>query len=152
MSQFTFSEILRLGVIAGIVGTAGMTIVLNIITKSKWANADMVRAIGSIFTKKLESAFVVGLIVHFAVGIIIGILYAVALASFNLNTFVDVTAAGIIISVFHGFVVSLLLVVSVAEHHPVSQFRQAGFSVAAAHLAAHIVYGLLVGLTIAILI
>lgn len=152
MNELAIGEILRLGVIAGIVGTAGMTIMLNIITKSKWANADMVRAIGSIFTKDLNSAFTVGLIAHTIVGIIIGIFYAFAIISFNLNSLIDVTAAGVIISVFHGAVVSLLLVVSVAEHHPVEQFRQAGFSVAAAHLAAHIVYGFLVGLTISLLI
>ena len=40
-----------------------------------------------------------------------------------------------------GLVVSLSLVVLIAEHHPQKSFRKAGFGVAIAHLLAHIVYG-----------
>ena len=41
--------------------------------------------------------------------------------------------------------VSLALVISVAEHHPLERFRKAGITVAVSHLAGHMVYGLIVG-------
>jgi hypothetical protein len=46
---------------------------------------------------------------------------------------------------FHGSVVSLMLVVLMAEHHPLERFREAGLRVAVTHVAAHIVYGFVVG-------
>jgi len=52
--------------------------------------------------------------------------------------------------VFHGLVVSFLLAVLVAEHHPIEQFQKAGSEVAAAHLFGHIIYGLIVGAVIGI--
>ena len=44
-----------------------------------------------------------------------------------------------------------VLVTAVAENHPLPEFQQAGFSVAVAHWAAHIVYGFVVGLTIGVI-
>jgi hypothetical protein len=47
-------------------------------------------------------------------------------------------------------VVSLLLVVIIAEHHPLERFQQAGLPVAITHIAAHLVYGLVFGAGISI--
>jgi len=41
-----------------------------------------------------------------------------------------------------------LLVVIVAEHHPIEQFHGAGFEVAIAHFVGHVIYGILVGLVV----
>ena len=43
-----------------------------------------------------------------------------------------------------GAVVGFVLVAAVAENHPLPEFRQAGFSVALAYWAGHLVYGFLV--------
>jgi hypothetical protein len=55
------------------------------------------------------------------------------------------------IGIFHGVVFSFLLVILVAEHHPLEQFREAGSEVAIAHLAGHIIYGLILGTLVGIL-
>jgi hypothetical protein len=55
------------------------------------------------------------------------------------------------IGLFHGVAFAFVLVISVAEHHPLEQFRDAGFEVAIAHLAGHIIYGLIVGTMVGIL-
>ena len=52
------------------------------------------------------------------------------------------------IGVFHGVAFGFLLVVTVAEHHPLEQYRNAGFEVAIAHFAGHVIYGILVGLVV----
>ena len=47
---------------------------------------------------------------------------------------------------FHGVVVGFVGVITVAEHHPITKFKQAGFTVAVAHLFGHVVYGLSIGI------
>jgi hypothetical protein len=47
-------------------------------------------------------------------------------------------------------VVSLLLVIVVAEHHPLERFREAGFRVGVTHVAAHVVYGLVLGIAVSV--
>ncbi len=63
-----------------------------------------------------------------------------------ISQFVHYLALGVLFGFAHGLVVSFMLVVLVAEHHPVARFQRAGLDVALAHLAAHIVYGFIVGL------
>jgi hypothetical protein len=50
-----------------------------------------------------------------------------------------------------GLVVSIGLVIVVAEHHPVERFRKAGVKVALIHLIAHVIFGAIVGLVSALL-
>ena len=66
----SIGNIIGIALIAGILGTACMTLFLQIITKLGIANADMVRAIGSLFTKTLKSAFSFGITLHMVSGII----------------------------------------------------------------------------------
>ena len=65
-----------------------------------------------------------------------------------------VAALGVLIcavfGLFHGSVVGNLLVVIIAEHHPLERLREAGLPVAITHIAAHLVYGLVVGAGISI--
>ena len=50
-------------IFAGFIATGGMTTFLWAINKSGWTNADMVRAIGGIFTKSYKNALGAGLII-----------------------------------------------------------------------------------------
>jgi len=136
-------------VLAGLVGTAGMTLVLQFITKAGWTNADMVRALGSAFTGTYEKSKTKGLILHFLVGIPIAILYAVFLYLMPISGIVAIIIAGGVIGFVHGFVFSFILL-AMAEYHPIEQFREADFQVAIAHVVGHVVYGLLVGTVIGI--
>lgn len=137
-----------LGVLSGIIATAGMTFLLNSITKAGIANADMVRAIGSMFTKSLSNAFQLGLIIHFISGIIFALIYTWVIISFHVHSFLALLGSGALIGFIHGAVVSFLLVAAVAENHPLKEFQEAGFSVAVAHWAGHILFGLFVGAVI----
>jgi hypothetical protein len=144
-------DIIWVGIVAGIIGTIGMTAFLSIVTKTDVVHADMVRAIGSLLTKSLDNALRVGLIIHITWGIIFGILYTVIISYFDVQNFLLTVSIGMVIGFIHGFAVSLLLVVAVAEHHPIEQFKNPGFGVAAAHFIAHLIYGTLVGFVAALM-
>ena len=134
--------------LSGFVGTIGMTLVMWLITRSGIAHADMIRAIGSIFTRSYDDSVTPGFIVHFGVGIIISFFYVIIISILGPESIIKTMGAGAMIGLFHGVVFSFLLVVAVAEHHPLERFRTAGSEVAVAHLAGHIVYGLLVGIVV----
>ena len=137
-------------IIAGLIGTTGMTLVMAAINRLGFANADMIRAIGSIFTRDYDDSVTPGFITHFGMGIIIAFFYVLIISFLAPHSIISASAAGVMIGLFHGIVFSFLLVVAVAEHHPLEQFRKAGSEVAIAHLAGHLVYGLLVGAVIGI--
>ena len=138
-------------VFAGLVGTFGMSLFMWLIHRTGIANADMIRAIGSMFTHSYENAFSPGLIIHFIVGTIIAFFYVLLINLLSPTSHIYSILAGAMIGLFHGVAFAFVLVISVAEHHPLEQFREAGFEVAIAHLAGHIIYGLIVGTMVGIL-
>lgn len=132
-------------IIAGIVGTTGMSLLLWALTSSGLARAPMITAIGSMATGSQSNALIPGLIIHYIVGILIAFVYALLISLFSPMTLAAYIAEGGMIGVFHGVAFGFILVVSVAEHHPLKEFRDAGLEVAVAHFAGHVFYGLLVG-------
>ena len=133
-----------LPIVGGFIATIGITLVLWLIDKSGWTKADMVRAIGSLFTRSYENSLRVGLVIHFAAGIVISAIYLHILSLLNLSGSITVVVIGGIIGFIHGFVVSFGIVIF-SEHHPVEHFQEADFQVAVAHVLGHIVYGLIIG-------
>lgn len=142
MNAFIFT------IVAGIVGTIGMSLSMWLITKSGIANAGMIRAIGSMFTRSYEGSFGPGLVVHLISGVFFAFLYVILISILAPTSVAATIATGAMIGVFHGVAFGFLLVVTVAEHHPLEQFRSAGLEVAIAHFAGHVIYGLLIGLVV----
>ncbi|MCC6711748.1 MAG: hypothetical protein IT344_00150 [Candidatus Dadabacteria bacterium] len=132
-------------VLAGIVATSGMSLLMWAITRSGIAEADMIRAIGTIFTRSGKSAFTVGLVVHYIVGVVIAFAYVALISIIGYSSVAGAIGLGCLISVAHGVAFGFVLVISVAEHHPMERFRKAGMEVAVAHFAGHVVYGFLIG-------
>ena len=128
-------------VIAGLISTILMCVILETTTRLKIANADMIRALGSLFTGKYDNAAKPGLIFMLLSGIAFGFIYYAIISFFVPEPGIATILAGLAMGFFHGMVVSLALVVIVAEYHPLELFRKAGYEVAAAHLVAHVVYG-----------
>ena len=147
------SEIIGLllrGVVAGVVGTGGMTGIMYLIDRAGLANAKMEVAIGSLLTKSLTNARQVGLIMHFSAGVGFAILYVILFNFLKVHGLLPFFGYGIITGFVHGFVMSFFLVYAVAEHHPLPEFREVGFGVAVAHVVGHVIYGALVGLTLGV--
>ena len=134
--------------LVGIAATSLMTFTLYLFHWRGFANGDMVRALGSLVTKKYENSVKPGLIIHALGGIFFALLYVYVWSQFP-----EIASGGIIryvqLGAFCGFaqglVTSISLVIFVAEHHPLQRFRVTGVNVALVHLLAHVVYGTAVG-------
>lgn len=129
-------------IIAGIVGTGLMSVLMLAITTSGAANADMVRAIGSIVTKSYDNAIAPGLVIHFVVGIVIAFAYSIFMGLLDVDGILKYITFGLILALFHGLVVSFVLVIMVAQYHPLERFQKAGGEVVIAHFIGHLFYGL----------
>lgn len=129
----------------GFIATGLMCLLLEYITKSRLANADMVRAIGSLYTGSYQNALVPGLIIQFGSGIFFAFAYFLVMNFFFTPTLLSGILGGLIIGLFHGIAVGFALVITVAEHHPVAKFRKAGLTVASSHIVGHVIFGLAVG-------
>jgi uncharacterized membrane protein YagU involved in acid resistance len=132
--------------LAGFAGTSTMLMVMSILHQLKLANADMVRAIGSLYTRTFKGSLLPGLIIHYAFGLFFAYLYSLLVAFSPIVT----PGSTIILSTFtglvQGIVVGLALEVLVAVYHPVAEFKKAGFAVVIAHIIGHVAYGLTFGL------
>jgi len=131
--------------LAGFVATTIMIAVMEVIHRLRLANADMVRAIGSLYTRSYEYSVVPGLVIHYTAGISFALLYGL------LTSFAPVaTTGGIVVlcmfaGLVHGIVFSLFLAILVAEHHPLAEFRRASLGVMLSHIAGHVFYGTALG-------
>lgn len=140
--------------IAGLIATTGITLVLWVINKSGWTNADMVRAAGGFLTRSYENALRIGLVIHFLTGIVFAAVYMYVLSfvmlEIGLKNFVSSVALGGTLGFFQGFIVALAIV-RFAYLHPLPEFQEADYKVAIAHIIGHIVYGMLLGLMFAVM-
>lgn len=141
-------QFLIVAFLSGVLATASMVLFMTLITKFGWAQADMMRAIGSLFTKSVDSSLLVGGFIHFTAGVGFAILYSLFLQQAG-GTGLPLALVGAALGFGHGLVVSLILASMVAEHHPLKQFREAGKGVVASYFAGHVVYGLVVGICVA---
>jgi hypothetical protein len=138
-------------ILAGVFGTALMSLLMTVIQGSGRANADMIRALGSLITRSRERALGPGLLIHFTSGALFAFPYAIILSGLRVPSIFGLLGVGALLGFVHGFVMSFLLVAVVSEKHPLEMYREAGVSVAVAHIAGHVVYGLGVGLIVGLL-
>jgi hypothetical protein len=137
-------------VLAGVTGTVLMTLVMVIIHKRGWANADMIRAIGSLVTRRYENSLGPGLLLHLTAGCLFAIPYLFVMRSLGSTNILQMISIGMTIGTFHGAAMIFILM-ALAEKHPVEQFRKAGVDVAWAHVVGHMAYGTGVGLAAALI-
>ena len=130
---------------AGVAGAIAMFVFMELITLSKLANADMVRAVGSLITRKEENSFKVGIILHLTAGVIFSFLYCYILNLLQTNDIVVYTFVGAFGGFTHGLLVSYFILIEGQNRHPVEKFQTAGFEVALAHVVGHVIYGAIVG-------
>ena len=127
--------------IAGLFGTLLMSIAMYFIHRREWANADMIRALGSAATRSYKGSYFPGLGIHFSMGVLFAFPYAAVIGAAHGYSAAVSLGIGALIGFVHGFVMGFLLL-ALTDKHPVERFRGAGFEVAAAHLFGHVVYGI----------
>jgi hypothetical protein len=136
--------------VAGVLGGLAMEGALWLIGRAGWAKADMIVALGSMFTKSRETAWRVGAILHIvsAIGFAIG--YTLLMIALGATEMPWSAALGVGVGFLHGLIVSLSLVWVVAEQHPLGEFSEAGLAIGLSHIVGHVAYGAVVGLVVAI--
>ena len=137
-------------IIAGVTGTLFMSVVMYFIHQRGWANADMIRAIGSLVTRRYENSVGPGLLLHLGAGCLFAIPYILVMRGAGVNQPLHLIAVGLALGTFHGAAMIFILM-AMAEKHPVAQFRKANVDVAWAHVVGHMAYGTGVGLVVAFL-
>lgn len=136
--------------LAGVLAGVAMEGVLWVVGTAGWAKADMIVALGSLFTKSRETAWRVGATLHVVAAIGFAMLYALAMLALGYTHLPAAMLVGAGIGFAHGLVVSLGLVWIVAEQHPLEEFNDAGLAIGLSHLLGHVVYGAVVGLVIGV--
>lgn len=144
-------EFLLTSAIAGMVATAGATACVSMFTGFQLSASEMMQAIGSVFTRSLESSLLVGRILHFIAGIGFAMIYIIVMSMFPMGGPLWPIGMGALIGLAHGFALSFVLVVTIAEHHPIPRYRSLGIGMAVAYIMAHVVYGMLVATTVVLL-
>jgi len=142
------SNYIMISIIAGSAGAIGMYLVMRLINRTGWAQGDMIFAVGSMVTKRRETAFAVGTAIHWVAAVAFAFCYLLALSKLDFVRFPQAVICGLFFGALHGIVVSLALVWVVSDQHPLEEFRSASFPIGVMHFAGHVVYGVIVGLVI----
>ena len=137
-------ELLSMTVI-GIIATSGMISFLWLITGLTKTNVDMVKAVGSIYSKSEETALTPGLLMQFTSGIIMTYIYGVFFSLLHLTTSYSYALIALLFGLIHGLAVTIVLKHLIAEHHPLEKFQEVNFKKSLAHILAHILFGLIIG-------
>ena len=136
--------------IAGLVGVLIMTIFLRRAKLFHLPETQMIRAIGSMITKNVDTALLPGTVIHVIGGIVFAYCYAILLSTApQTDNKAVVVVVCVVIGFVHGLIVTLFLVISVSQYHPVERFRRLNPGDMAAHVIGHLSYGLTVGLILA---
>jgi hypothetical protein len=134
--------------VAGVLGGLAMELTLWVIARAGLAKGDMILALGSLMTKTRDNAYRVGLVIHATAALGFGLVYTLLMVTLGYTHMPLSLMLGLGAGVFHGIVVSLMLVWVVADRHPLEEFKEADLLVGLSHFAAHVVYGGVVGLVV----
>lgn len=150
MSPSMILGFLLTAIVAGVLGGLAMEGVLWIVGRGGWAKADMIVALGSLFTKTRDNAWRVGATIHTFSAIAFAMIYALIMVALHTTGMPMAMMLGAGIGFAHGLIVSLGLVWVVAEQHPLEEFNDAGLAIGLSHIVGHVVYGAVVGFVVGV--
>ncbi|HKK18128.1 MAG TPA: hypothetical protein VJ952_05550 [Opitutales bacterium] len=138
--------ILFLGAVCGLIAAIVMNLFMRAVGRSFGRSADMVRALGSFFTGKLENADSVGSAIHAGSGICFGMIYLTIMDALGALVFPQAIFLGLGIGFAHGLVTSYALMIFASERHPLEDYRKATMQEGALHFFGHLIFGVVTGL------
>jgi len=134
-------------IIAGLAGTAVMTIMMYIAPRMGMPKMDMPRMLGTMFISKESTATALGMVIHFMMGAIFAVIYALL---WNLGVGSATWWWGLIFGAVHGLIAAGMMPV-ILRMHPRPPEMSFGAVMIVGVLMAHLVYGLVVALVYAAL-
>ncbi len=132
-------------IVAGLVGTAVMTVLMYMAPAMGLPKMDVMGMLGSMFTERPESARGIGALAHFLMGAIFALVYA---GLWNAGLGTPTAGWGILYGLVHG-VIAILVMPMMMRMHPRPPHGPAGPATAMGQLLGHAVYGLVVALVYA---
>lgn len=150
MSTTVLATFILTSLVAGLLGGLVMEAVLWLIGRGGWAKADMIVALGSMFTKSRETAWRVGAVLHIVSAIGFALIYTLLMHALGATEMPWSAALGVGVGFLHGLIVSLGLVWVVAEQHPLEEFNEAGLAIGLSHIVGHVAFGAVVGVVVAV--
>jgi uncharacterized membrane protein YagU involved in acid resistance len=134
-------------IIAGLVATAVMTLLMYTAPRMGMPKMDIIGMLGSMFSDNKSTATVIGLVVHFVMGVIFAIVYAylwsVGVGSASLLW-------GLIFGLAHG-VIAIVTMPMMMRVHPRPPAMKGGPKTMVGQLMGHAAFGLVVAMTYAAL-
>ncbi len=106
----------------------------------------MVLAIGSFFTRKKEGGTRAGIRIHLGSGVFFGAIYGLIFSLTGIVELPQVFLIGLGAGFIHGIGMAYVLMIFMAEKHPLPEFRSVSLVIGAVHLAGHVVFGGCLGL------
>ncbi|SMF03093.1 hypothetical protein [Pseudobacteriovorax antillogorgiicola] len=134
-------------VLAGLIASLAMMGIMQLITYAGIANGDMIRAVGSLFTKQLKGSFGIGLAIYLLFGILFSWLYLSILSAIPQQRPEILLLIATLGGFVHGLLIGFALVSEIVGRHPVDRFQTTGYSVALAHIVGHVVFGFAIGVS-----
>jgi hypothetical protein len=131
--------------IIGVIATAAMNCFLWLISGLTKTHCDMVRAVGSIYTHNESNSLGPGLIMQFTAGLLSTYVYGIFLNFVHSKIPYTFAGLGMIMGLIHGLMVSIVLAKLLSEHHPVVRYQHLSGKAFAAHVLAHILFGMVIG-------
>jgi uncharacterized membrane protein YagU involved in acid resistance len=144
-------SIILLGALCGLVGAFAMTAFMAGVSSAFSQRVDMVRALGSYFTGRMEGSLWLGRMIHAGSGLIFGVIYLVIMHRMDALAFPYPIFLGIGFGFFHGLLMAYCLMIFASERHPLEVYRKATLEEGLLHLVGHVIFGTVVGLLAALL-
>lgn len=135
-----------LGAICGLIGAFAMNLFMRGVSTAYSKRVDMVRALGSFFTGKLDNASGLGTAIHSIAGIVFGVVYFLIMNAMNALIFPYAIFLGLGFGFFHGLITSYGLMFYACERHPIEEYRKATLEEGLLHLVGHVIFGGVAGL------
>ena len=132
-------------IIAGLVATAVMTLLMYTAPRMGMPKMDIIGMLGSMFSSDKGTARIIGLVVHFMMGVVFAIVYtylwSAGLGSASLLW-------GLIFGLAHG-IVAIVTMPMMVRMHPRPPAMEGGPKTMIGQLMGHAVFGLAVAITYA---
>ena len=135
-------------IIAGVAGTIVMTLLMMMAPMIGMPKMDIIGMLGSMFSANSGSAKGIGLILHFMMGIIFAIIYAL-IWSFGLGS--ATWLWGLVFGFIHGLIISMIMPMMM-KMRPRPPAMTAGAKTMMGQIMGHLLFGLIVALTYAAMV
>lgn len=132
-------------IVAGLVGTVFMTLLMMMAPKVGMPKMDVIGMLGTMFTANEGTAKIIGAIIHFMMGAVFAIIYAL-LWSYGIGG--ATWLWGIVFGVVHGLLAGMMMPM-VAKMHPRPPELEGGPKALMGMAMGHALFGLVVALVYA---